>query len=385
MAVAIARRSSGRATFDAPFKGYAMPRSARSTVVPFLLGTALAAATHDCLHAEVLQVYWTVPIGHSIVRVNADGTGVGTIQVSPTGDPIAVAFDEANGSMYWLAANINGLDRIYKASIDGGSIGSATTIATALHGLGWDIELDLDAGKIYWCVWSGQSPAGGAIYRCNLDGSGEETIVSGLDRPTRMVLDPNNDVVYWTDSGTWLIQRASTLGTNLGVATVIGNPVSPEGLAIDFTTNYVYWTEFNTGAIKRAALGGSGIDTEVLVSESDGAGPPRDLGVDFDSGTMYWTDPVHAKIRTSDLGGNGITSLVSPASSCVGIALRLSPQPPACDADFDRSGGVDGADLALLLGNWGSRGASAWDLTGDGTVDAADLASLLGAWGGCPG
>ncbi|MBL9119086.1 MAG: hypothetical protein JNL80_04130 [Phycisphaerae bacterium] len=361
-----------------------MPLPAHSTVASFLMGTA-AAAIQPCLHAEVMQVYWTVPMGHSILRVNADGTGVGTIQISPTGDPTAVAFDEANGSMYWLAANINGLDRIYMASIDGGSIASVTTIATALHGLGSDIELDLDAGKIYWCVWSGQSPAGGAIYRCNLDGSGEETIVTGLDRPTRMVLDPANDTVYWTDSGNWLIQRASTLGTNLGVTTIIGNPVSPEGLAIDFTTQFVYWTEFNTGSIKRASLGGNGVDIEVLVSESDGAGPPRDLGVDFEAGAMYWTDPVHSKIRTSNIAGGSISSLASPASLCVGIALRFAPQPPACDADFDRSGEVDGADLALLLGSWGVRGASAWDLTGDGMVDAADLASLLGAWGGCTG
>ncbi|MFO0827289.1 MAG: hypothetical protein U0572_03980 [Phycisphaerales bacterium] len=55
---------------------------------------------------------------------------------------------------------------------------------------------------------------------------------------------------------------------------------------------------------------------------------------------------------------------------------------PACPADIDGSGTVDGADLGLLLGSWGSSGPA--DIDGSGTVDAADLGLLLGAWGLCP-
>lgn len=56
------------------------------------------------------------------------------------------------------------------------------------------------------------------------------------------------------------------------------------------------------------------------------------------------------------------------------------PSPPSCVADFDGSGTVDGADLAILLGAWG---VAEGDLTGDGLTDGADLAVLLGAWGPC--
>ncbi len=45
--------------------------------------------------------------------------------------------------------------------------------------------------------------------------------------------------------------------------------------------------------------------------------------------------------------------------------------------DLNGDGRVDGADLAILLGAWGTAGA---DLTGDGTTSGADLAILLGAW-----
>lgn len=46
--------------------------------------------------------------------------------------------------------------------------------------------------------------------------------------------------------------------------------------------------------------------------------------------------------------------------------------------DLNGDGLVNAADLALLLGAWGTRGPG--DLDGDGSVGAADLTLLLGAW-----
>jgi hypothetical protein len=54
-----------------------------------------------------------------------------------------------------------------------------------------------------------------------------------------------------------------------------------------------------------------------------------------------------------------------------------------CTGDLDGSGVIDGADLAGLLGAWGTPGSPA-DLDGDGTVGGADLGVLLGNWGTCP-
>jgi hypothetical protein len=52
-----------------------------------------------------------------------------------------------------------------------------------------------------------------------------------------------------------------------------------------------------------------------------------------------------------------------------------------CAADLTGDGQVDGADLGLLLGSWGSPQG---DLNGSGVTDGADLGLLLGAWGPCP-
>ena len=53
-----------------------------------------------------------------------------------------------------------------------------------------------------------------------------------------------------------------------------------------------------------------------------------------------------------------------------------------CVGDINEDGIVDGADLTILLGAWGTADAAA-DLNGDGLVDGADLTILLGAWGAC--
>ena len=58
----------------------------------------------------------------------------------------------------------------------------------------------------------------------------------------------------------------------------------------------------------------------------------------------------------------------------------------SCLGDLNDDGIVNGADLGLLLGAWGSCPGSPClgDLNNDGQVNGADLGLMLGAWGLCP-
>ena len=56
-----------------------------------------------------------------------------------------------------------------------------------------------------------------------------------------------------------------------------------------------------------------------------------------------------------------------------------------CDCDITGSGNVDGADLGILLTQWGPRNQGTLaDFNGDGAVNGVDLAALLSMWGPCP-
>ena len=49
-------------------------------------------------------------------------------------------------------------------------------------------------------------------------------------------------------------------------------------------------------------------------------------------------------------------------------------------ADINGDGGVNGADLAVLLGAWGPNATSPADINDDGAVDGVDLAQVLSNW-----
>jgi len=54
-----------------------------------------------------------------------------------------------------------------------------------------------------------------------------------------------------------------------------------------------------------------------------------------------------------------------------------------CLGDLGGDGGVDGSDLAIVLGSWGPCARCTADLDGDGLVGGSDLAVVLGNWGAC--
>jgi hypothetical protein len=115
------------------------------------------------------------------------------------------------------------------------------------------------------------------------------------------------------------------------------------------------------------ALAGSslvGLDWQTLVDAYDGSG--GGVGVDLTSVSL-------AAIRYVRITGPA-TFGMSPeidAIADVSPALTLG--------DLDADGAVGAADLAILLGEWGSANSQA-DLDADGDVDAGDLALLLGSW-----
>jgi WD40 repeat protein len=77
--------------------------------------------------------------------------------------------------------------------------------------------------------------------------------------------------------------------------------------------------------------------------------------------------------------GNLYVSVWS-SDSILRVAPLGCPTNPDGDGDINDDGAVNGADLGLLLGAWGTAACEA-DLNDDGVVSGADLGILLGAWG----
>ncbi|MHB9046797.1 MAG: PEP-CTERM sorting domain-containing protein, partial [Pirellulales bacterium] len=108
------------------------------------------------------------------------------------------------------------------------------------------IAVDSAAGKLYWTYIDPNIDGlfAGMIKRSNIDGSGAETVVSGLFSPYDVALDGIGKSLYWTDMepvrriDNGIIQRAALDGAK--VETLVTRLVNPRGLAVDAMSRFDY-------------------------------------------------------------------------------------------------------------------------------------------------
>ncbi|MXX93027.1 MAG: hypothetical protein F4Y63_06190, partial [Chloroflexi bacterium] len=201
------------------------------------LVTGLGNPHHLALDIGAGKIYWTDGNDHKIRRANLDGSGVEDL-VTFTGNGSnnvnnqnGLALDVGAGKMYWTQKSS---DYLWYANLDGSGVRYMT-----FTGMAPPISLALGGGYLYWTSTSG---AQHKIQRVKLDpthgptgGAQDLTGVSNLSFGGYLALDTDAGKIYWSSSGRSgrrnLIQRANLDGT--GVATVVTELDSPQGLAID--------------------------------------------------------------------------------------------------------------------------------------------------------
>jgi hypothetical protein len=184
-----------------------------------------------------------------------------------------------------------------------------------------DVDLDLVNGKIYWTETGGTT-----IRRANLDGSGAEDVVTGLDGPKTVAVDPSGGKVYWIEGD----------GSN-------------DALASDI--------------MRRADLDGANLET-IIASVSPAT---RDLEVDPARGKLYWTVPDGSgSIEVSNLDGSNQQEFLDTGSNSQprGFAI-VTPQAVATQAVSSSTG-----SSPLAFANTGVSIAFS-NVSGSGTVTVA--------------
>ena len=152
-----------------------------------------------------------------------------------------------------------------------------------------------DASFIYWTDQNTSE-----ISRANLDGSNQQTLVSGQPfGVTGISLDIPASQMYWSRQGSdGNIQRANLDGA--GQQTLVGQ-VSAFGIALDTAAGQMYWTD--TGGIndiRRANFAGTG--QQVLVT---GQNAPAGIALDTNSNKMYWVNQFGGTLWSANLDGTG--------------------------------------------------------------------------------
>jgi hypothetical protein len=121
-----------------------------------------------------------------------------------------------------------------------------------------------------------------------------------------------------------------------------------------------------------------------------GQGPGPVSCVDFHSAGFQGGKPYYLVEWSADCNSDGIVDygqiLQGQLADTNADGVPDICQVPTCvDADLFRDFTVNGADLGILLSQWGPvTSMTVSDINGDGVVSGADLGLLLSFWGACP-
>jgi len=204
--------------------------------------------------------YWTdVGSGSDgrVVRARRDGAAVEAV-LTGLDNPAGLAVDTENGKLYWTDSQANTISR---SDLDGSN---AETLISASSDVDAPVAIQVDRQNdmIYWANGGDEGSSNGSLGRANLDGTGAELILTARANPIGVALDVNGGKVYWAERGAGEVLRADLDGSN---EETIVSGTFPLGLSLDLVQDKVYWTVYQNGTtpgeIRRADLAGTNPET----------------------------------------------------------------------------------------------------------------------------
>jgi 3-hydroxyacyl-CoA dehydrogenase len=277
-------------------------------------------------------------------------------------------------------------DRVFFLDVSGGRMASVNSdgsdlhvLLEGLHRLPDGIQIDIEAGHIYWTNMGNPTANDGSIERVDIDGTHRRPIVpeGATFTPKQLVLDKKGGKLYWSDREGMRVMRANLDGSQIETLVDTANGDARPGrdamkwcvgIAVDHDRGHVYWTQkgpdnAGKGQILRANLDPPKAenpedrsDIEVLF---DGLPEPIDLGLDLDNRVIYWTDRgdaprgntvSRAPMDRASRNGHPPEILVTGLMEGIGLALDLKGR-RMFFSDLGGSvysAGLDGSDRRAL-------------------------------------
>lgn len=272
----------------------------------FVGGHQRLAAGQESAGAAFGLMYWTNR-DEGVYRGARDGSEIKLLVDTKNADGVAI--DRKAEKLYFTVSNYPTLnaDQIYRVNLDGSGL---EEFVGGLNFTG-DLAIDAEHGKLYL-----SSVGDGNIFEINIADKQRRDIVTGVNGPDELVLDVAEGCLYFTSSGGHNIERVSLDGS--ARRDVIAGLGTPFGLALDPDEKQLYFVEAQ-GNLRRVGLDGSKLS---LLAQ--GLIEPDGLAIDLDNRKLYWTE--RGKLCQANLDGSDVEPLVVGKTSQYSSIIILPPE-----------------------------------------------------------
>lgn len=199
---------------------------------------------------------------------------------------------------------------ILRSNLDGSGV--ETVVTGVVAGLG--IDVDPLPGTVYWTEAFGIESK---IRRADYGGGNVQTVVALAEQVWDVAVDPIGGKIYWADRD--FVRRADLDGGNpQAIVATVQAQIGVLAIAVDPGLGKVYWSEVGTGSafqvparIRRANLDGSNPQS-ILVENGAGVAAAAALVLDA-SGSLDWgcgTEPLPIAVPASSVWTAGGLALL---------------------------------------------------------------------------
>lgn len=322
------------------------------------------------------EIYWvendetSLPRVGRIMRMDSDGSNVVNILTFDEPDGTRPSFrgitiDPAGGYIYYTDATDFGHNgTVNRVHLNGTGMQVLETQGSSV--VPSEIRLDLMHGKMYWTDYATQN-----VYRANLDGTGLQSIISGV-YTTGIGIDAVGDKLYFTrrdgspGSYTYKIVTTDLAGGHMQDLFTTGYN-DPRDLAIDVDAGVGFVDDLGSGRVLQFNLNGTGSPAVVA------------SGLTYPIGVTIVPDPSAASISLSPPAAQTATAEAAATLSLGRIAAYNTTAPLMATINWGDGSANSSVPVTTAIGPLPATGhtfASAGTFTATVTVaDAAGHAS----------
>ena len=235
------------------------------------------------------------------------GSNVETVLDMSGREGHGMAFDAVSNKIYYCDFETSDNGKILRMNLDGSGVEVLLTGLESPYG----IALNLADGKMY--IADGEN-----VSRANLDGSGYEkqfiTIADGAMRAVGYSAKTNR--IYFYEVNAEYMYVAKTDGTS--VEELIEGAYG-YGLYVDDTNEKIYYDDRNEGGLMSAKLDGTNL---IKIASFSGNRGGSGIAIDYDENKIYWSETNLGNIKRANLDGTGVETVRSGVSNPRGMFIK---------------------------------------------------------------